>query len=358
MLFRSVLELVFLAGLSDPLLMWYSQTVVDNANSNTIPPQFCAELTFSIDPRGGNITALGLLNQILVVFKQNNIFALQGNGPDAAGNNSDYGDATMITSDVGCINDNSVVITPQGLMFQSAKGIYLLDQSLNLTYIGAPVEAFNNLTITSAVLNDTANQVIFTTIEGTALVYDYFMQQWATWTNHYARDSVMYNNVFCYISSSGQVFMQDQTVFTDNGSPVLLSWTLPNLSFAGLQGYQRVFRMFILGSYKGPHTLNVSVAYDFNDSYSQFTVVTPSSDVSTWGSDTNWGSGPLWGGTYQLYEFRVDFAIQKCTAIRIMVSDNQTSNYSEGYSISSVIFVAGVLPGGNRLPTSSTFGTK
>lgn len=57
---------------------------------------------------------------------------MQGNGPDATGANSDYGDPTLITSDVGCINDNSVVIMPQGLMFQSAKGIYLLDQSLKL----------------------------------------------------------------------------------------------------------------------------------------------------------------------------------------------------------------------------------
>ena len=350
---------VFLAGLADKLLLWYSQTVVDNSNSNTIPPQFCQELTISCDPRGGDISALGLLNQVLIIFKQNNIFVLQGNGPDATGNNSDYGDPTLITSDVGCININSVVITPQGLMFQSAKGIYLLDQSLTLTYIGAPVEAYNSYVITSSTLNNSANQIIFTTTGGIALVYDYYFDQWSVWTNHYAVDSIIYNNTFTYLAANGIVYQQSVNAFTDAGSPILMSFTLPNLAFAGLQGYQRVFRCFILGSYKGPHTLTVNVAYDYNDNYTQSTTITPTSPSSYWGSDSNWGSGSVWGGAgYQIYEFRVDFAIQKCTAIRLYISDNQTSNYNEGYAISSIVFEVGVLPGGNKLPLSNTYGAK
>jgi hypothetical protein len=350
---------VFLAGLSDKLLMWYSQTTVDNSNQNTIPPQFAQELTMAVDPRGGDITGLGLLNQVLVIYKQNNIFTIQGNGPDATGNNNDYGDPTLITSDVGCINDNSIVIMPLGLMFQSAKGIYLLDQSLNLTYIGAPVEKFNSYTITSSVLNTTANQVIFTTLQGLALVYDYYMQQWSTWTNHYAMDAVMYNGNFTFVNSIGQVYVQNQSKFTDGSSPQYLSWTTPNFAFTGIQAYQRVFRVFILGTYKGPgHTLNVSVAYDYNDNYTQFATINPYVNVSTWGGDTNWGDSQFWGGQYQIYEFRVDFAIQKCTAIRLQISDNQQSNYNEGYAISSIVFEVGVVPGGNRLPTANTYGAK
>lgn len=349
---------VFLAGLSDKLNMWYSQTVVDNSNKNTIPPQFCEELNMAIDPRGGNITALGVLNQSLIIFKSNNIFSIQGNGPDATGNNNDYGDPTLITSDVGCINANSVVICPLGLMFQSNKGIYLLDQGSNVTYIGAPVEAYNSYNITSSALHTEFNQVIFTTSQGVALVYDYYFKQWATWTNHYAQDCVVYNNKVAFITSAGKVYLQNQTLFTDAGSPVLLSFTLPNLAFAGLQGFNRVFRCFILGTYKGPHLLNVNVAYDYSDAFTQSTTITPTTNLSTWGSDTNWGSGQFWGGQYKIYQFRVDFAIQKCTAIRIQVTDNQNSSYNEGYAISSIVFEVGVLPGGNRLPTSNTYGTK
>jgi hypothetical protein len=350
---------VFLAGLSDKLLMLYSQTVLDNSANNSVPPQFCQELTIACDPRGGNITALGLLNQALIIFKEREIFAIQGNGPDATGTNNDFGDPTLITSDVGCINANSVVITPMGLMFQSAKGIYLLDQSLNVSYIGAPVEAFNSLSWTASLENPQDNQIIFTSSSGIALIFDYYFKQWATWTNHYATSCAIYNNLFAFLTPSGEVFVQNRNAWTDAGSPIFLSWTLPNLSFAGLQGFQRVFRCFILGSYKGIHSLNVSVAYDFNDSSTQTTTIFPSNGLSTWGSDTNWGSSSPWGGgSYQIYEFRVDFNIQKCTSIRLQVSDNQASSYNEGYSISSVVFEVGILPGANRLPVSNTYGAK
>lgn len=349
---------VFLAGLSDKLQMWYSQSTVNNTNENTIPPQFCQELTIGVDPLGGDITALGLLNQSLIIFKYSKIFSLAGNGPDATGNNNDFGDPTLITSDVGCTNQNSVAITPQGLMFKSIKGIYLLDQSLNLNYIGAPVEAYNDLTITSSVVNPIATQVIFTTLEGMALVYDYYFQQWSTWTNHKATDAIIYNNRVAFVKPSGQVYVQNTDKFTDGPSPYFLSWTLPNLSFAGIQGYQRVFRCYILGTYKGPHTLNVNVAYDYNSIYTQSTTINPSTSITTWGSDSTWGDSTTWGGSYQIYEFRVDFKTQKCTSIRLQVSDNQSSNYNEGYSISSVVFEVGALPGGNRLGTSNTYGAK
>lgn len=349
---------VFLAGLSDKLLTWYSQTVVDNSNANTIPPQFCAELTVACDPRGGNITALGLLNQSLIIFKEREIFALRGNGPDATGANNDFGDPTLITSDVGCINANSVSIVPMGLMFQSRKGIYLLDQSMNVSYIGAPVEAFNSYDITSAIENPQDNQIIFTTSNGPALVYDYYFKQWSTWTNHYAADSAIYNNLFAFLTPTGKVYVQNRSKFTDGTSPISMSMTLPDLAFAGLQGYQRVFRAFILGSYKGPHTLNVGVAYDYNDAYTQSTIINAATNLSTWGSDAAWGASQFWGGEYQIYEFRIDFNVQKCTSIRLRIADNQTSSYNEGYSISSIIFEVGALPGGNRLPKTNTYGAQ
>lgn len=353
-----------LSGMSDRLLSWYSQEVVDNAGTNTIPPQFCQELTIACDPRGGNITALGLLNQTLVLFKASHIFVLSGNGPDATGSNNDFGNPTLISSEIGCINSNSVVITSLGLFFLSARGIYLLDQALNLTYIGAAVEAFNGLNITASVENGQDNQVIFVSSDGTALVYDHYFHQWSTWTNHPAQDVVIFQNKVCFIRSDGQVWLQNRSKFTDGPTPVYLSWTLPNLSFAGIQGFARVFRCYILGTYKGPHKLLVGVAYDFEDGYSQTATVVPNQVVETWGSDVAWGAGQGWGlpdvwggGGGSIYEFRIDFARQKCTSIRLQVQDSQTSNYNEGYSISSVVFEVGALPGGNRLPASATYGS-
>lgn len=347
----------FLAGMSDKLLIWYSQVVQNGNNASTIPPQFCQELTIACDPRGGPITGLAVLNQVLVIFKSSQIFSLAGNGPDATGANNDFGDPSLVTSDVGCINDNSIVVMPEGVMFASAKGIYLLNQSMTLEYIGAPVEAYNNLTISAAVLSAQDTQVIFTTTSGRALVYDYYFKQWSTWTNHYAAGCAITNSLFAFATPAGLVYRQNRSRFTDNGSPIYLSWTLPNLSFAGLQGFQRVFRCFLLGTYKGLHKLAVQVAYDDNDSYESTATIVPTSP-SNWGGDTRWGLSSPWGGAYTIYQHRVDLKRQKCTSIRLNVSDTQSGAYNEGYAISSVVFEVGVLPGGNRLPSTQVYGAQ
>src|SRR6185437_12680034 len=106
-------------------------------------------------------------------------------------------------------------------------------------------------------------QVRFTLDNGTALVYDYFFEQWSVYTNISAVDACIFDSNFTYIQSGGSIFTEDQSVFTDNGSFIQLSLTTSWLSFAGVQGFQRVKQLLILGSYKSPHTLQVNVASDF-----------------------------------------------------------------------------------------------
>jgi hypothetical protein len=349
---------VIISGLEDPNLLWYSQNKFDGTDFNTIPCEFAAELTLGVDPRGGKITALGVLNNNLIIFKQSQIYTVSGDGPNASGLGNVFPDPQQIVSDTGCNNPNSVVLTPRGLIFQSDKGIYLLDQSLNLDYIGARVEQYNDSVITSSTLIPDKNQVIFTIANGPALIYDYYFNQWGTWTNHFPQDAIIFQNLYCWVNATGIISQQNLVKFTDGGTPVYLSWTTPNLSFAGLNGYQQVFRVFLLGTYKGQHTLNVQVAYDFDDVYTQSVAVNASKGVTVWGGDTTWGLSSPWGAAYVPYEFRIDFKTQKCTSIRLKISDNQSSGYNEGYSISALTFDVGVLPDGNRLPSTQTYGTQ
>lgn len=362
---------VVLGGLEDPNLLWFSQNKQDYSNYNTTPTNFAAELTIGCDPLGGPITAIKNLNQNLVIFKKTNIFIVNGDGPNNTGGGTSYPNPQILTSDVGCSNQNSIAIIPTipalnstsgagvgGLMFQSDKGIYLLDQGLNVTYVGAPVQNFNSLTITSTTLNPDQNLVIFTTLEGTSLIYDYYHNQWGTDTNQFAIDSLVFQDEFTFLTANGRVNQGNEEIFTDSGTPIFLSWTSPNLSFAQLNGYQRVFHVMLLGSYKGPHTLNIGVAYDYSPVYTQFGTITVEPATDYWGSDTTWGNETPWGGVYTPYEFRIDFAQQVCTSIRIQISDNQTSNYNEGYAISAMTFVVGLLPGSYKIPATSTVGTQ
>jgi hypothetical protein len=100
----------------------------------------------------------------------------------------------------------------------------------------------------------------------------------------------------------------------------------------------------------------VSVAYDYNDTFTEFATIS-TTDVGTWGSGAVWGEG-TWGGEYSIYQHRIDFKTQKCTALKLRVTDSQTAPYNEGYSVSALSFEYGAIPGGNRLRATKTVGTQ
>lgn len=348
---------IILAGLEDPNQLWYSKARVSGD-----PIAFTASFTLQVDPKGGNISALGNLDNYLVIFKPSSIFLLTGQGPDDTGASNDYVDPELLTSDVGCIEPASVVTTPSGLLFKSAKGIYLLDRSLAVSYIGARVEAYNSYTITSADLVGYTNQVRFTTLKGTVLVYDYYYGQWSTFPNINAIDSVNWvgsNQRYVYVNPNGSSYIENTSSFLDAGKPIKLKLTTGWLSFAGLQNFQRVSRLILLGEHKGGHKLRVQFAYDFIDAYIQETLIDVSSIINptAYGAISPYGSDPSYGGDGNLYQFRIHLTQQKCEAIKVSIEDSQSTNYNEGYSISSFNFEAGLKMGQYKLGTSRTFGT-
>lgn len=353
---------VMVSGLEDPYLIWFSKNKFNNTNFNTIPVEFSSSLTVAVSQVGGPITALGLMDDKLIIFKRNSIFVLTGDGPNDLGGGDQFSTPELVTNSIGCTNPNSVVLTKDGIMFQSDKGIWLLDRGLGPPqYIGAGVDdQAKAFTVTSADVDPNDNLIIFTTSNDTALVYDYYINQWSTYTNHQAVNGVIYNNLFAFCKPNGQVYVQNRSKFTDGGKFIPLEFVTPWMSFAGLQGYQRVFRSFLLGTFRSPHSLNISVGYDFSPNFDGYAVInaTSVSGGNQWGGDPTWGSSTPWGSTWMPYEFQINFKKQLCTTLRIRVQDNQSSPYLEGYSISSLSFEVGALPDHNRLPIANKVGTQ
>lgn len=330
-----------------PLTIWFSEEAVPGT-----PLQFSALFTLNIDARGGPITALQQMDSYLILFKSNLIFYIVGQGPDNTGAQNDFTGAQLVTSDSGCINARSIVQTPVGIMYQSRKGIYLLGRNLVVEYIGAPVEAFNEATITSAILIPTTNQVRFTLSDGqTCLVYDYYVKQWSTFINHNATDAVVFENEFTYSNPNGLVYQETPGLFTDNGEFIPLKLTTSWLSMADLQGFQRCYRALFLGDYISPHQLKVGVAYDFDSTQVQQDYINAGTlfNLTSYGEDSPYGEGSPYGGQYPLYEFRVDFQRQQCTSIQFTLEDVQSSNFGEGLSLSAFNLMIGVKQGTNKL---------
>ena len=339
---------LFVLDSTNPLQIWYSKYP-----SAGTPVAFNDTWIKQIDPRGGPVTALATVDDKLLVFKQNFIFFIVGQGPNNLDLNNDFSDAIMVTSDAGCIDPRSIVGTPVGIMFQSRKGIYLIDRSLAVQYVGAPVEAYNAETITSATLVANTNQVRFTLQSGSVLVYDYFVDQWSVFTGINAVDSLIWQSNFISLRANGQTLKETAGVYTDAGVPIRLRVETSWLSFLNIQGFQRVRRMLVLGGWKSPHKLQIGVCVDFDDTTVQQVTVSPTTPVA-FGGSSPYGEG-VYGGEFQLYQWRLDLARQKCQTVKLTIEDLPAATATgQGVSLSSLAFEVGAKVGLAKVPASRT----
>lgn len=327
---------------------WISKPIVPG-----YPVSFTDVFVKAIDPMGGTVTAITQMDEKLIIGKEHSIFVVAGDGPNEVGQQDSLSTTQLVTTDAGIENPRSVVSMPLGIMFKSGKGMYLLDRSLQTHYIGADVERYNDLTITSAQLIPDTNQVRFTTAEGTCLVYDYFFKQWSIFTNIEAVDSAIFQDRFCFIKADGLVMKETPGQFTDGNRFIKLKIRTSWLSFAGLQGFQRIYQALILGEYKSLHKLIVSVAYDFNpyptqQTYVDATVLAP----YVYGESSPYGDETVYGGEYPLYQFRIDMERQKCQAVQFILEEVPLPAYGEGLSLSGFTTLVGMKQGLYKIPAA------
>lgn len=306
------------------------------------PVEFAGELLLTLPEAGGPVIALGEVNNAVIAFKRDRIYAIVGTGPDNTGNGVYL--AEHITSDVGCINPDTVVQTPDGLMFLSAKGIYLLTQSLTVVYIGAEVEAYNAVDFTAGRLVPDTNQVVFLAAEAPSLMYDYFYQQWSVWTGtFFGVDAITWRDVdFSVLQSDGQVFVRDPSVFLDGGNPYYLRITTAPIRLRDhLLGFNKLRRVLVLGENRSTHQLSVGMLYDQDVGPFQTLLINPANFIDTglFGSGGLLGGGELFGGSLAgaqyLFEFRPKRT--KFSTIRFDFTDVISGEAGASYEISEIL---------------------
>jgi hypothetical protein len=346
-----------LTDLEDELAFWYSKKILPN-DSDAV--SFTDAFTGKVDPVGGKLYCGALMDDKIILFKESRLFFVSGDGPDDLGNGI-FTDPQEIPSDVGCKFPNSIVLTPKGLMFKSNKGIYLLDRSLQVSYVGADVDAFNSQNITSAVLVDNKNQVRFTTDTsgGSTLVYDYYFDQWSTFTNHTGVAAGIWNNVYVYVRTNGQVYQETENYFLDNNVGYKLrvgtAWIKPG----GVQGFVRVWRAAILGTFKSDHVLRIAVGYNYESTYpdSYYFSAGDVIDTNYYGQGAYFGAEPVYGGVEDaVYQCTVHLKRQKCEAIRFLFEDVTSGTAGESYDLSDLTLKVGVKKGLFKMKPSKKVG--
>ena len=127
------------------------------------------------------------------------------------------------------------------------------------------------------------NQVRFTLSNKTAVMFDYFFNRWSNWTNIPAISSVVYQGAQAYLNSYSQIVAETPGQYLDIGTPVLLSLTTGWINLAGVQGLERFYFAYLLGTYYSPFILDVQLAFDYNPSIAQQIIITPDNYGGVWG---------------------------------------------------------------------------
>jgi hypothetical protein len=297
-------------------------------------PAFIEAFALRLIPNAGRGMTVRELDGKIIVFQEYAVSATYGEGPDYTGAN-EYPPLQVIARDIGTIHGKSVVTTNEGVFFLSTKGLWLIDRSLSVTCIGAPVEDLASSFVAVAKLTDREQIWFFTATK--AIVYDAFHKIWYSHAFTIPAVNISDAKVIggsLYVVSSGNLFKLTDGTFSDSGQNVGITMRTSWLSMAGLQGVERIRRIAFLCDQNTASTLTVKLRYDFNPTVAETFTISTASIVET-------------GGNVQ---FTLRPQRQKCECVQIEFSSTSGSAIVD---VNNITIEAGSKAGTKRLAASN-----
>lgn len=318
---------VFTALVENPEMMLFSKEKASGYQYEMSQLQYidCNGGRFS-----GDITDIFELDEKIIVSKSNYLLGIAGDGPNAAGGGYDFSIPQLISTDAGVSDDGTSVIVPNGVIFKTKKGIYILNRGLVVSYIGLLVEGYNSEKINFSIMHPTKTVVIFGT-NNRIIVYDYFLNNWMTWEGVNAISGTFYNDNLHIVLANGKIMAQGSS-YLDDGRDILTEIETSWLEVGSIQGFQRVKRLMILGHGYGASQATVKAFVD----YETVNFKTHTMNVV----ETN-------GDSYQM---NLHFAQQKGQTIKIKINEIASSVKT---SFSGLTFVVGLKKGIFKTSTST-----
>ncbi len=276
--------------------VYYSSFLVDG-EAAWYNPQF----SFLVHGGTGKITAISSMDGRLFVFKKDGIWVVDGDGPGEAGvTGNEFSPPQKLATEYGCIDNRSVCVTPDGIVYRSKRGVEIITRSLQVKWIGDRVQnTVNANPYTCWTVLDNEGRVhmqvaeseptvpTVTGLSGAELVYDVPSNVWSI---HYStgsnaeygeatQDACMVDllglgEVMVVADPALGVRYKDNDSKTDDGeyvpTVVETGWIRP-----GQQSRQRFSRALLLAKRQDYHKFTISSAYDYLDNYGQSFVYEP-----------------------------------------------------------------------------------
>lgn len=247
-------------------------------NAGGVGIEFNEFFNLKVPASGGEIIALASMDDKLVIFKRNEIYTTYGDGfgPNLGGSN--LAPPRRIANGVGASNRLCVTVIPQGVLFLSDSGIWLLRRDEQVIRIGSNVSYYtSNYTYTCAATNSKKRYAIFVSkdSDAPALVFSFDTDIWTTFTGLYAGQKFVscddngndivgggINTAATSSTNAGDaylpIYMTNANSTETFNAVVETGW----YSFSGLLGFQRWKSTSLFMENKNGHTLTVNTAYD------------------------------------------------------------------------------------------------
>lgn len=317
----------------------------------------------SAEVGGDELTGVASALSRKFAFKKRAIFVATGDGADdtlAADTLSQFEDQAK---DIGAIDPRSVVVTQEGILFRSLKGIYLLGLDGSMHYVGSDVFAYSDVDdfkYQFAAFNRDTNEIHFVSQTATpaVLVLKLFRNKrglqfkWTTGTLNgqanvkdvavwggYAGSSEQRLVYALNATSGGSVVGMDTPgVYSDAlVSPsahvqqlITTSWIKLN----GITGYGRLWAIYVLGNSYSSHQFTCDIAYDYESTWAETKAM---SSVNA-----TIGNSP--------YLFAMEPARTQCTAFRLRIYDAAHTNAAKDtFDLAGLMLDVGIYSGQARL---------
>lgn len=354
----------------------YSQELLPNTGLQFNPDN----LRGSLPVDAGDGVLIAALDEKTILFAENGIYGVFGNGPNPSGGNNNLGEPQRIPSDVGCSDARSVVEIPDGLMFKSEKGFYLLGRDLSVRYVGEGVTRYDANTVTGAVMMEDRQEVRFSSNDGPALVYSYEVRgpdgvgQWSAFTlgNFDSPetdagkliDAVWWPANERYMSLRGSTsafpgLMRDTPdayidgVGTADPVAAYITARTAFLHVAALEAFQRVRRLYLTASAGGSSpTTTLTVRVDFDDMY------TGNGGSSPGAYSFSVNLGLITWSSPETIDLRHRLTYQKCKSVAFTFTEGGGENFAQSplTGLQALALEIGRKRGVNKLPAAQTVG--
>ena len=294
-------------------------------------------LYVDVSPATGPITGLAVMDDKIVVFKQNTIFVMAGSSFDATGANASqsFTQPQQLATYYGCVNAKSVQVTNQGTFFQSPRGIELLGRDLAQNFIGQVLDGINMNIVDSALVQTVGHVRFLDSVQQTIWVWDAVAQKWSSRSLATAAWAPRTQVITALATQNQRVFAGTSSYVESTTTALTSATTTGWVKMSGLQGFSRLYRFGVLGTAPSGTVLTIQAFYNYNPTaVDTFTY--------TVGATTS-------------FQFRARVSLQKIESVQFAIAAAGVTS-ALAPTLSGISLEYGVNPGVFRMGPAQTVG--